>query len=267
MQLRCFSPTPVRAGRHGGIAWRASADLLFGTLHIALPPSGECAQAVREGYAELFRLLTASGKRHLVRIWNYVPRVTHINDAGMEVYRDFNLGRSLAFDESGYDTRHMPAATGIGCEGAHIAVAFLASTEAGLNFENPRQISAYRYPEVHGPRPPSFARATAWPHGQPQWLIISGTASIIGHQTVHVDDAAAQARTAMANVRLLLAARGARFDDIDLLTLYVRHARDVAPLARLVAQQLAPQARMLVTQADICRNDLLVEMEALARVG
>jgi hypothetical protein len=41
----------------------------------------------------------------------------------------------------------------------------------------------------------------------------------------------------------------------------------VAPLARLVAQQLAPQARMLVTQADICRNDLLVEMEALARVG
>ncbi|ARU03989.1 hypothetical protein CCO03_04245 [Comamonas serinivorans] len=267
LQLRCHSPTPVQAGHFGAIRYRESGALLFGALHIPLPASGACAAAVRAAYADLFRLLTASGKPHLVRIWNYVPRVTAINDQGMEVYRDFNLGRSQAFDASGYDTRHMPAATGIGCEGDHIAVAFLASTEAGLNFENPRQISAYRYPAVHGPRPPSFARATAWPHGRPQWLFISGTASIIGHQTVHIDQVMAQTREALNNVRLLLAARGASLHDVDLLTLYVRHARDVAAVAAHVAAALAPQTRMLVTQADICRNDLLVEMEALARVA
>ena len=264
MQLRCFSPQPVRAGQFGAIAYRESDELLFGTLHIALPASGDCAAAVRAAYGELFRLLTASGKPHMVRIWNYVPRITQNNAQGAEIYREFNLGRSQAFDESGYDTRHMPAATGIGCEGDHITVAFLASTEAGLNFENPRQISAYRYPPVHGPRPPSFARATAWPHGRPQWLFISGTAGIIGHQTVHIDNVTGQTHEAIANVRLLAAARGAQLADIDLLTLYVRHARDVHAVARLVAAQLRPDAQLLVLQADICRSDLLIEMEALA---
>ena len=264
LQLRCFSPSPVRAGRLGPWAYRESGTLLVATVHIPLPPSGDCAAAVRAAYDELFALLTASGKPHMVRIWNYVPRITQHNAQGAEIYREFNLGRSQAFDTSGYDTRHMPAATGIGCEGDHIAVAVLASSEAGINFENPRQISAYRYPAVHGPRPPSFARATAWPHGVPQWLFISGTAGIIGHQTVHIDDVLGQTHEAIHNVRLLLAARGAQLADVDLLTLYVRHARDVPAVAREVARALRPDAQLAVLQADICRSDLLVEMEALA---
>ena len=264
-QLRCYSPSPVRAGQWGTITYRESADVLFAGMHIPLPPSGACTEAVQAGYAALFELLEHSGKRTMVRIWNYVPRITQTTAHGTEIYRDFNLGRSQAFDTSGYDTRHMPAATGIGCEGNHIAVAVLASTDAGVNFENPRQVAAYRYPSVHGPRPPSFARATAWPHDAPQWLLVSGTASIIGHQTVHIDDVHQQARLALDNVRLLLDARGATLADIDMLTLYVRHARDVAMVAPWVAQQLRADTQLLVTQADICRSDLLVEMEALAR--
>ena len=41
-------------------------------------------------------------------------------------------------------------------------------------------------------------------------------------------------------------------------------ARDVPAVAREVARALRPDAQLAVLQADICRSDLLVEMEALA---
>ena len=266
-----LSQTPVRPLQYGHYACRHNTDVLWGCTSIPMPEHGPCAPAVAAAYMELFGLLQASGFAHLWRIWNYIPRINQPNSEGLEIYRDFNLGRAEAFAEA-YDqglvqmpwaTRHMPAATGIGCNGDSIRLYFLAGRTAGTHVENPRQVAAYRYPADHGPRPPCFARASTarLPGSQP--LFISGTASIIGHQTVHVDHVAAQTHTAIDNIALVAGNAGSGLEQLTLYKVYVRHARDLELVRRICTERLPAQAQVAYFVADICRSNLLMELEAM----
>src|SRR4029077_5387998 len=133
------------------------------------------------------------GYGHLLRVWNYFP---HINDDadGVERYVRFNAGRHDAFAAKGRATAtDAPAACALGSRGTDLVIYFLAAKRAGQQIENPRQVSAFRYPPQYGPRSPPFAGAMlARPTGKPL-LFVSGTASIVGHETLHHGDAAAQA--------------------------------------------------------------------------
>jgi len=82
-------------------------------------------------------------------------------------------------------------------------VYFLASPARARALENPRQISAYRYPRDYGPDSPTFSRAAIAAATVGQQLFISGTASILGHESVHIGDAGAQARESAANIAAL----------------------------------------------------------------
>ncbi|EGD02649.1 endoribonuclease L-PSP, partial [Burkholderia sp. TJI49] len=116
-----------------------------------------------------------------------------------------------------------------------------------------------------------FARAAAWPHapGAPV-LFVSGTASIVGHRTVHAGDVVAQTRETIANLVAVLeqAARQGHgpFTLADLnYRVYVRDAADGAALAaieRVLREAAGPDLRALFVHADVCRDDLLVEIEA-----
>jgi len=106
--------------------------------------------------------------------------------------------------------------------------------------------------------------------GQDEVLFISGTASVVGHATLHPADVAAQTRETMTNIEAVLAeaSRLANQPGFDLASLhykvYVRHPADLAQirdeLERIVG--IAPNAVYL--QADVCRRDLLLEIEATA---
>jgi enamine deaminase RidA (YjgF/YER057c/UK114 family) len=120
--------------------------------------------------------------------------------------------------------------------------------------ENPRQTSAYHYPPKFGKHSPTFSRACISDDSQQANLFISGTASIVGHETVHAGDAAAQTRETLANIDALLAeanraAGSARYSRNKLkLKVYVRHAADLGAVQGVLSRELRG-ARPLYIQA------------------
>ncbi|QCB47003.1 hypothetical protein [Hydrogenophaga sp. PAMC20947] len=268
------SDAPVVSGESEGIRWSRSADgVLFGAL--ALPEVGEgpadSTAALRHiselAYARIFRLLDAQGLPHLWRVWNYIPDINGAQ-AGLERYRQFNLGRGDAFERCARSvTEQVPAACALGVGGGPLSIAFMAGATPVVPIENPRQVSAYRYPDVYGPRSPTFSRA-ALAHLPGQALFfVSGTASIVGHETLHLGDVVAQTMESLNNVEAVLfeanrIARDGGFSLSDLVyRVYVRDAAD-APAVTAAMRERLGAVEMLCVQADVCRSDLLVEVEA-----
>ena len=113
-----------------------------------------------------------------------------------------------------------------------------------------------------------FSRATLLRQSGGLALFISGTASIVGHRSLHVGDTAAQTRETLANIEALLAeanrvARSARFGLGGLACkVYVRRPADLPVIKAELAAALGAGAKAIYLQADICRQDLLVEIEA-----
>lgn len=265
---------PMREGRHGRVAWRQSGAWLFGVLRLdeAAFPELDLTTLARLGYREVFEALDAEGGWHLLRIWNYLPRINAI-EGPMERYRQFNAGRQLAFQDHGRDTQTgSPAACALGTHRGPVCVYFLAGRTPSTRLENPRQVPAYHYPTAFGPRSPTFSRACLiTPQAGECLLLISGTASIVGHESVHHGDVRAQTLETVRNLQAVIdtahTRTTARFKVAELCcTVYVRRAAD-APLVRATLIEAlgaeAPALRdMVLLEADICREELLLEIEA-----
>lgn len=267
-----LSPTPVQTLQHGQVLARCNQQVLWGCFSLPLQTHTACTEAVQQRYLELFELLQQSGFAHLWRVWNFVSHINAPDVNGLETYRAFNQGRAAAFarffDQGDqampWAMRQMPAATAVGCLGEGIYVHFLAGRQPARHIENPRQQPAYHYPEEYGPRPPSFARASEVTLPPQNMLFISGTASIIGHSTVHVGDGAGQCRTTVENLQIVADQTGRTLQDLNHFKAYVRHARDVPATMALLQQLLGvPKERITCFVTDICRQNLLVEVEAM----
>jgi chorismate lyase/3-hydroxybenzoate synthase len=141
--------------------------------------------------------------------------------------------------------------------------------EPGLAIENPRQTSAFHYPRRYGPAAPSFSRAMIAPDDT---LYVSGTASILGHASVHPHDPEAQLAETVVNLEALLQRALAsqrlqtgKLGADSLLKVYVRHARDASLVERRLRQQFGAEVPLLILAADICRTELLLEIELVHR--
>jgi enamine deaminase RidA (YjgF/YER057c/UK114 family) len=219
----------------------------------------------------MFATLTAENYPHLLRVWNYLPAINR-DEHGSERYRQFNCARQLALRACGRGQHGtVPAASALGSPLASpLVVYFLAGRTAPTFVENPRQVSAYHYPREYGRHRPAFSRATLLRQRTGLALFISGTASIVGHRSLHLGDTAAQTRETLANIEALLAqanraARGARFELSALACkVYVRRPADLPLVQAELDAALGGDARVIYLQADICRQDLLVEIEATA---
>ena len=160
----------------------------------------------------------------------------------------------------------MPAASALGSPAGPLALYFLAGRAAPECLENPRQVSAYHYPGQYGACPPSFSRATLVRH-RGATLFISGTSSIRGHRTVHEGDPAAQTRETLTNIATLLEqTRGFTLEDLA-YKIYVRRPADLPLIRRELDATLGARARRVYLQADVCRSDLAVEIEAAGGCG
>jgi len=146
--------------RMGALALFAADDWLLGAARVSTRAGLEASAL--QLYRDIFQ---AAKGWHLARIWNYVPDINCHGPDGLENYRLFCRGRSLAFEEEyGTGSRTwMPSASAVGCEPAVLTVAFAASRNQPHHHENPLQVPAYNYPIEYGPRSPSFARATVVP--------------------------------------------------------------------------------------------------------
>lgn len=261
------SELPVETFASGAIYGAHNEHVLFGTIAM---PSGDLGANARDMYRQIVRVARESGYPHLLRLWNHIEGINRDTD-GLENYKRFCVGRAEAFTEAGYKNGDLPAASGVGMNGGGLAIAFLASRTAGVHVENPRQVSAYDYPATYGPRSPSFARATVAQFGNATMIFVSGTSSVVGHDTVHVGDVDKQLDETLRNLDEVIAhaagrvGRSANFRNSATAKLYVRYGADAAPLiARL--GEAAPDTSLLVVESDICRRDLLLEIECVVSV-
>ena len=263
--------------QHGCVRYATNGEWLHGVAEVddAVTPGGMRA-ATHRAYSDLFKVLARSESPHLLRLWNYIADI-NVETDGSERYRQFNAGRQQAFIEAERSAfEGSPAACALGTRTGPLRVYFLAGRRAPLAIENPRQISAYRYPQAYGPRSPTFSRAAlADVGGGRQALFISGTASIVGHETLHLGDVRRQARESLVNIGVLreIAAKraGASFDaDRLIYTVYVRRREDLDAVRdefeRVVGTTSRAAREALYLHADICRAGLLVEIEAHAFV-
>lgn len=264
-------------GRHGDLQYSHDGNVLFGV--IALPETRfetgtsntPLRQATESAYSQVFALLDTLRFPYPFRFWNYIADI-NAHSFGLERYRQFNLGRQDAFLAHGREVAgNVPAACALGSSHGPLTIAFLAGRTAPLSIENPRQTSAYKYPQQYGPRSPTFSRACLVHLGQEEILFISGTASVVGHATLHPADVVAQTRETMVNIEAVLAEANrlssrSGFDSANLhYKVYVRHAADLAQIrAELTRCVGGATPKAVYLQADVCRSDLLLEIEATA---
>ncbi|MBW8329711.1 MAG: hypothetical protein K0M48_11340 [Thiobacillus sp.] len=264
------SAEPLQSGRHGPIRYRQSETLLFGSVsldEVARDARSPLQATTEAAYASIFELLEARGY-HALRFWNYFPAINQ-ESHHKERYRQFNIGRQDAFLAHGRSViGNVPAACALGSAGGGLQIAFLAARTNVISVENPRQVSAYHYPSQYGPRSPTFSRAGLVKLGGRDMLFISGTASIVGHQTLHDGDVAAQTRECLHNIAAIVAEAKRQAPDADFrldalaYKVYVRHPEDMATVRREMAQIIGGLVSAIFLQADVCRADLLVEIEA-----
>ena len=267
---------PLTQGRCGDIHYRHDDKMLFGVIALSetLFEGGAgktpLQQAAESAYRQVFALLDMLHYPYLFRFWNYIADI-NAHSFGLERYRQFNLGRQDAFLAHGRDVvGNVPAACALGLIQGPLTIAFLAGRVAPLSIENPRQTSAYQYPQQYGPRSPTFSRASLVRLGQDEVLFVSGTASIVGHATLHPADVVAQTRETMANIKAVLdeANHLASKPGFDLASLYykvyVRHPADLAQIRAELAHCAGGALKAVYLQAEVCRQDLLLEIEATA---
>jgi chorismate lyase / 3-hydroxybenzoate synthase len=264
------SSAEVTTGQSGEIRFSADGQLLMGVFQI--PESQTCSlESLTYGaYTRIFEFIESQGYPHLIRIWNHFSGINS-EENGLERYRSFCKGRYQAFIEHDPEfEKHLPAASGTGAKEKIMTLYFIASQESGTPIENPRQTSAYLYPSQYGVRSPSFSRAIIKESGDQRQLLISGTASIVGHESRHKGDVEAQLNETLCNIDALLeharASQGIDFGADEhraLYKVYIRNSDDYLLISQKLNNKLADRALIMYLNADICRSDLLVEIEAV----
>jgi len=224
---------------------------------------------------------------HLVRQWNYIGSILHTDrhsDSISQHYQIFNEVRHSYY--SRYRTvKGFPAATGIGMKFNGVAIDFCAIQSCEdisvVSVNNPKQINPYSYEQevligspIHGlvqKTPPEFERAKLIVYGERSKLFISGTASIIGQETIGKDDVACQTRITIENMESLANRDNLRRLYPQLtenspniyrnLRVYVKRREDI-PKVKSICDSVFRNIPVNYVQADICRKELLVEIEA-----
>lgn len=271
-----FSGSALEQGQRGDIRYRHNDSALFGVIELAerAPETGSASTPLQHtterAYRQIFELLEALKFPYLFRLWNYMADING-QSHDLERYRQFNLGRQDAFIACQRDVvGNVPAACALGSVSGPLTIAFLAGRKSPLAIENPRQISAFAYPDNYGPRSPTFARASLVRLGSDAVLFVSGTASIVGHRTVHPGDVQAQTRETLTNIEAIVQVANQQVNkplfslSRLLYRVYVRHSADLAAIRDVMQERMGPQFSAVFLQADVCRHDLLVEMEASA---
>ena len=264
------SNLPVIYHQAKGIHCAMNDEVLFGVVQLEERPGPLLDSVTYNAYRRLLIQARALGYPHLLRVWNYFPQINR-ESGGLERYQRFCAGRHQALAEnlSGFP-RTLPAGTAVGTMSGPLTIHFLAAKRPGTHVENPRQVRAYEYPPIYGPSSPSFARATLHPSISGSQLLISGTASVVGHVSAHIGDPGKQTLEILHNLNALIAqtdqlhgvSRG-QWGGQALFKIYIRHPEHFAIICDILREQLPPHTQVLYLQGEMCRRELLLEIEGI----
>jgi chorismate lyase/3-hydroxybenzoate synthase len=264
------STLPVIYHQAEGIHCAMNDEVLFGSLQVEERPGTPLDTVTYNSYRRLLVQTRALGYPHLLRVWNYFPNI-NCESGGLERYQRFCAGRHQALAENlvGFPGT-LPAGTAVGTMSGPLKIHFLAAKQPGTHVENPRQVRAYEYPRIYGPSSPSFARATLHPSISGSRLLISGTASVVGHVSAHIGDPGKQTLEIIHNLNALIAqtehlhgvTRG-QWCGQALFKIYIRHPEHFATVCNILKEQLPSHTQVLYLQGEMCRSELLLEIEGI----
>ncbi|MES1254944.1 MAG: hypothetical protein ABUS56_05010 [Acidobacteriota bacterium] len=283
--------TTQERGGPGADGLRIARGVDFTLVTATIPdavdlPREALQQRVSDAYEAVLETVAAEG-RHAIRFWNFIPRLHTAMASGLDRYMVFNSGRFLAYSRRastpGALARALPTASGVGSSASALTIHCLAGPMPGRSIEHPRQIPAYQYSFRYGPHPPCFARATlvAMPgDGEPR-LLVGGTASVRGEDSMHDARLAAQVDETLANLASIVSAaaaaigseRGAPAPETSVadslrcftdLRVYLPRLEDRPEALALLAPRFPGVSQIEVVPADLCRRELVVEIEGVA---
>ena len=264
------STLPVTYRQAAGIHCAMNDEVLFGALQLEESPGTLLDSMTYTAYRRLLVQARALGYPHLLRVWNYFPHINGESD-GLERYQRFCAGRHQALAEGlPAFPLSLPAATAVGTMSGPLKIHFLSARKPGTHLENPRQVRAYEYPRIYGPRSPSFARATLRTSISGSHLLIAGTASVVGHVSEHIDEPHKQTMEIIHNLNALITRTeqfhgGSRsqWHGQALFKIYIRHSEHFATVREILKEQQPSYTQALYLQGDMCRSELLLEIEGI----
>ena len=255
----------VEYRRAGRVSVAESDDFVAAVIQVPDAETADIRTATRQVYDELLGVIEAIGSLSIVRAWNYFSRINE-GEGDHERYRQFSIGRTQSFEASGLSDVRSPPGTVIGGQAASpFTVVLLASRHPCRLVENPRQVSAFRYPRDYGPSSPRFSRGGVLSLPGGGLFLISGTAAIIGHTSCRSEGVQGQAGETFRNLEALL--RSAELPDdlaaLDVVRVYLRDPGDLPLVRPLVEQRFGSDAHITSLQGDICRRELDVEIDGV----
>jgi len=227
-----------------------------------------------------------SSFQRVVRTWFYIGGITE-PEAGAQRYQELNRARTDFYRDIQFHCASLasaapggvyPASTGIGMSGSGLVASCMALETSRkdvlmLPLENPQQTPAYIYDPVHSPQSPKFSRAVALVLGNYVTTWVSGTASIVDSESRHLGDPEKQTAQTIDNIERLISAdnftahglkgAGARLQDLAKIRVYVKRAEDLAKCRAVCERRFGP-VPAIYAAADICRPELLIEIEGVA---
>jgi chorismate lyase/3-hydroxybenzoate synthase len=246
------------------------------------------AEALQRRVTEVYGAIAARIRdvdaKYPVRLWNHIPSIHGRMDDRRDRYMVFNAGRYEAFSNwyggpQGFD-EDIATASGVGHNGCDLVVHCLSARAAGIAVSNPRQVNPHRYSARYGPLPPCFARATLL---EAQGLVlVGGTASIRGEDSLHRTSLSMQITETLTNLASVVetaqakvggagrcAARGQEewLGCYREVRVYYPRLSDAEELETVVRGAFGIDCRVEMRRADLCRAELLVEIEGVAELG
>lgn len=213
----------------------------------------------------------------IVRQWNYLERITEITN-GNQCYQDFNDVRSQFYAESEWAAGY-PAATGIGAQHGGIQIDFNAvKGDVEIRpLDNDWQKAAHVYSDDvlislrtdAEKGTPKFERGKSISDHQQEMIYISGTAAIRGEESIELGDVLSQTEITLENIQHLIGLEAGREKlpehaaKLELLRVYLKNEED-AQSVKEDLDQLCPGLPIAYLYADVCREELLVEIEGIA---
>jgi enamine deaminase RidA (YjgF/YER057c/UK114 family) len=223
----------------------------------------------------------------IIRTWIYLGGIV-ADEQGTQRYKELNRARSAFFEgvqflagcqpEVPQGFEPYPASTGIGTEGRDLMMSCIAlATQrpdiVAMPLENPRQTAAFQYASSYSPKSPKFARALALSCGSYATIFISGTASIVNSESRHVGDVDGQTHQTLDNIEALISEEnlrrhglpglGSSLDNLGLVRIYIKRQEDYER-ARAICRSRLGNVPTVYAVADVCRPELLVEIEGMA---
>lgn len=253
----------VRYRNIGDMRVAECADYSVLIQDIAEAPEDDLVALTKAAYRDIFAALQSTAHTRMAKVWNYLGAIND-GEGDEERYRRFSIGRADAFAEFSLPDNAAPAGTGIGTNRDRgLTIVTLASRHPSLLAENPRQTSAFQYPRQYGPRSPKFARAAVVFAGSHTLHLLSGTAAIVGHESLHPSDVDLQLDETLRNIAALSDSLSDPEGD-SVHRIYMRQPGEInAVAAKLESQLGVKRDEMLFLQGDICRSELLIEIDGV----